>query len=109
MNTVFRFCLSALLLPLAFSVSQMATAAPEGDTLPPLGAHPFPKGDMPLPPPIPPLYEASMQTNQPAQALGKLVANVPQTADKNYEVRVMVRELLPKPPLPEKGEKPAKQ
>ncbi len=109
MNTVSRFFLSALLLPLSFSISQMANAAPEGDTLPPLGAHAFTKGDMPLPPPSAPLYEASMQTNQPAQALGKLIANVPQTADKNYEVRVMVRELPPKPPLPEKGEKPAKQ
>lgn len=98
MNTSARIVLSTLLL---LGVSTMTQAAPE-ITPPPFGEHPALKGDMPLPPPNPPLYEASMQTNQPAQALGKLIANIPQAADKNYEVRVMVRELPPHPPMPEK-------
>ncbi|MGL9750743.1 MAG: hypothetical protein ACR5LC_04320 [Symbiopectobacterium sp.] len=34
-----------------------------------------------------------MQTHQPAEALGKLIANAPQAENKNYEVRVMIREL----------------
>lgn len=103
MNTSARIVLSTLLL---LGVSSMTQAAPEV-TPPSLGEHPALRGDMPPPPPVPPLYEASMQTNQPAQALGKLVANIPQTADKNYEVRVMVRELPPQPPLPQQ-EKAAK-
>lgn len=106
MNTSARIVLSTLLL---LGVSAMTQAAPE-IAPPPLGETPAFKGDMPPPPPIPPLYEASMQTNQPAQALGKLIANIPQAADKNYEVRVMVRELPPQPPMPEKAalEKAAK-
>ncbi|QZN94727.1 hypothetical protein [Symbiopectobacterium purcellii] len=48
--------------------------------------------------PAPPLYEASMQTHQPTEALGKLIANAPQAENKNYEVRVMIRELPAPPP-----------
>lgn len=38
-----------------------------------------------------------MQTHQPTQALGKLIANASQAENKNDEVRVMIRE-LPAPP-----------
>lgn len=52
----------------------------------------FPHAGPGFPPPAP-LYEASIQTRNPGEALNKLVANAPKGADKNYEVRVMVREL----------------
>lgn len=59
----------------------------------------FPHAGPGLPPPPAPLYEASLQTRHPDEALNKLVANAPKGADKNYEVRVMVRELPPEPPI----------
>ena len=106
MNTSKRIFLSAITLSLLFSVGAMAIPAAESETLPQLSVHPLPRGEMPpMPPFAPPVYEASMQTNQPAHALSKLIANIPQTADKNYEVRVMAREL---PPLPSPIEKAAK-
>lgn len=58
----------------------------------------FPHGGPGLPPPAP-LYEASLQTHHPDEALNRLIANAPKGADKNYEVRVMVRELPPEPPM----------
>lgn len=86
----------ALLLALLLGISWTAQAAPEIPQPLPMGPPPFAKGELP-PPPAPPLYEASMQTHQPTQALGKLIANAPQAENKNYEVRVMIRE-LPAPP-----------
>ncbi|MCG8710662.1 hypothetical protein JHU04_003961 [Brenneria sp. 4F2] len=58
----------------------------------------FPHAGPGFPPP-PPLYEATLQTRTPEEALNKLVANAPKGTDKNYEVRVMVRELPPAPPI----------
>lgn len=87
----------ALLLALLLGIAWTAQAAPETPRQQPMGAPPFAKGELP-PPPAPPLYEASMQTHQPEEALSKLIANAPQAENKNYEVRVMIRE-LPTPPV----------
>ena len=97
MNTMLQRPFSALLFPLLLGMSLMAHAAPDTPLPPPMGAHPFAKGEIP-PPPNPPLYEASMQTHQPNEALNKLIANAPQAENKNYEVRVMIRELPAPPP-----------
>lgn len=88
---------SALLLALLLGISWIAQAAPDTPRPLPVSAPPFAKGELPPPPPVPPLYEASMQTHQPTEALGKLIANAPQAENKNYEVRVLIRE-LPAPP-----------
>lgn len=88
----------ALLLALLLGISWIAQAAPDSPRPLPVGAPPFAKGELPPPPPAPPLYEASMQTHQPTEALGKLIANAPQAENKNYEVRVMIRELPAPPP-----------
>lgn len=97
MNMMLQRPFSALLLPLLLGTSLMTHAAPDTSLPPPMGAHPFAKGEIP-PLPAPPLYEASMQTHQPTEALNKLIANAPQTENKNYEVRVMIRELPALPP-----------
>ncbi len=86
-----------LLLALLLGISWIAQAAPDTPRPLPIGAPHFAKGELSPPPPVPPLYEASMQTHQPAEALGKLIANAPQAENKNYEVKVMIRE-LPAPP-----------
>ncbi|QTF07426.1 hypothetical protein HC231_05440 [Brenneria izadpanahii] len=59
----------------------------------------FPHGGPGFPPPAP-LYEASLQTHNPDEALNKLIANAPRGEGKNYEVKVMVRELPPAPFTP---------
>ncbi|MFE8115227.1 hypothetical protein [Brenneria goodwinii] len=67
---------------------------------PPMPMAQFPHVGPGFPPPAP-LYEASLQTRNPEEALNRLVANTPKgAADKNYEVRVMVRELPPDPFAP---------
>lgn len=86
----------------ALAATLSITSAVAGITVIPGANAPRPNGpsafalhgrpDMP-----PPLYEASLQTRHPDQALSKLIANAPQGADKNYEVRVMIRELPPEP------------
>ncbi|MCW2488722.1 hypothetical protein J5069_22740 [Candidatus Symbiopectobacterium sp. NZEC127] len=86
----------ALFFALLLGISWIAQAAPDTPRPQPMDAPPFAKGELP-PPPTPPLYQASMQTHQPAEALNKLIANAPQAENKNYEVRVMIRE-LPAPP-----------
>lgn len=104
MNTMLSRSFSTLLLPLLLGMPLMAQAATDAPLPPPMGAHPFAKGEIP-PPPAPPLYEASMQTHQPAEALGKLIANAPQAENKNYEVKVMIREL---PVSPSEMKRPEK-
>ncbi|KAA8995482.1 hypothetical protein FJU30_24150 [Affinibrenneria salicis] len=77
--------------------------APREQHLPQLPGGPFAHGPGIFLPPPPPLYEASLQTQQPDEALNKLVANAPKGNGKNYEVKVMVREL---PPAPSRNESP---
>ncbi|MEC5318984.1 hypothetical protein VSX61_08550 [Brenneria populi subsp. brevivirga] len=97
--------ISALTLALSAAVWAAPDAArPEGagpDSLKlrqPVPMAQFPHAGPGFPPPIP-LYEASIQTRNPSEALNKLVANAPKGADKNYEVRVMVRELPADPAI----------
>lgn len=87
----------ALLLVLLLGISWIVQAAPDTPRPLPVGAPPFAKGEL-SPPPVPPLYEASMQTHQPTETLSKLIANATQAENKNYEVRVLIRELPAPPP-----------
>jgi len=107
---------AAGLLALAFSASSVsALAAPAEKThdAPPSlvegkgvegrgidGAEPH--GGFPgkMPPPLIPLYQASMQTDNPSEGLNKLLSALPQKSGGHYEVRVSVVELPPAPPTP---------
>ncbi|WP_226571085.1 hypothetical protein [Mangrovibacter yixingensis] len=73
-----------------------------------------PRGHGQFMPPMmmPPVYQSSMQTSDPAEALKKLTGDVPALEKgKRYDVRVEVRELPPLPPVPAPAakEKPAEQ
>ncbi len=67
--------------------------------------------------PVPPVYQSSMQTDNPADALKKLTGDVPALEKgKRYDVHIEVRELPPRPtelaapitpPAPAKDAQPA--
>ncbi|MCL2896233.1 hypothetical protein [Brenneria tiliae] len=88
---------AALLLALS-GAGVAAWAAPEAVPQQPAPVAHFPHDGPGFPPPPAPLYEASLQTRNPDEALNKLVANAPKGEGKNYEVRVSVRELPSAPP-----------
>lgn len=59
--------------------------------------------------PMPPVYQSSMQTDNPADALKKLTGDVPALEKgKRYDVHIEVRELPPLPAAPAVPPAPAK-
>ncbi|MEI7062955.1 hypothetical protein [Dickeya chrysanthemi] len=101
MTTLSKICRTAALITgiSLISTLSVASAHPEGVEPPMLGKPgilPPPPG---FPPPIPALYQASLQSTDPVQAINKLVANVPQGNGKTYEVSISVREI---PPMPQR-------
>ena len=104
-----KICLTAAgLLALALSASSLsAQAAPTEnahDAPPSVMEGKGPRGGFPgslppdaMPPPMIPLYQASMQTDNPAEGLNKLLSAMPQKSGGHYEVRVAVVELPPAP------------
>ncbi|PLR38769.1 hypothetical protein CYR55_08485 [Chimaeribacter californicus] len=103
-----KICLTAAgLLALALSASSLAAVAAPAEKAPDAppsmmegkGPHGNFPGKMP-PPPMIPLYQASLQTDNPTEGLNKLLSVMPQKSGGHYEVRVSVVELPPAPPAP---------
>ncbi|MBS0968356.1 hypothetical protein CYR40_10735 [Chimaeribacter arupi] len=97
---------AAGLLALALTASSVsATAAPAEkahDAPPSINEGRGPHDGFPgkMPPPLIPLYQASLQTDNPTEGLNKLLSVMPQKSGGHYEVRVSVVELPPMPPAP---------
>lgn len=101
MKTLSKICGTAMFITCFSLIAAIPGEAAYPEHQPPFATengegHPlFP----PFQPPMPALYQASLQTNDPVQALNKLMTNVPKVQGKTYEVNVSVREI---PPLPQK-------
>lgn len=98
---------TASLLALALSASSLSAFAAPADNAhgnPPTAFDgKGPHGGFPgnPPPPMIPLYQASMQTDNPTEGLNKLLSAMPQKSGGHYEVRLSVVE-LPLMPAPAK-------